>query len=372
MALLTWTHTALTQQIVFGLDAVDRLGAQMKAIGARRVLLVTSADRAASDEGARVARALGRSLASTFAQVEPYGPTHVVRAAIAQARRDGVDAVVSLGGGSAIDLAKAVAYFHEQEQGAPGVTHLDRPLLPHVAVPLTYSGAESTPFFGITDERTRITSGAGGPTSAPVGVVYDPRLTLSVPTAVSVQTAMTALAHCVEAVCATVRSPEAEAIALEGARLVAAHLPVVAADPTDLEARAGLLSAAALAGRALQNAATGVQHGLAQLLGARSGIPHGLASAVLLAPCMRFNALVVPEQLARIGAALGVAADADAAVAAVDAMRRRVGIVPPDGIAVADLDAVARASVGHPGVTGNPRPVGIDDARGLLAEALAD
>ena len=145
--------------------------------------------------------------------------------------RDAIDAVVSFGGGSAMDLGKAIVFFTEQEAGAPGTTYLDRPALPHVAIPTTYSGAEITMFFGMTDERTRTKGGGGGPTTAPVAVVYDPELTVGTPVQVTAETSLNALAHCVEAAYAVQRSPEAEAVALAGARAIHDALPRVVDDP---------------------------------------------------------------------------------------------------------------------------------------------
>src|SRR5690606_27663582 len=130
------------------------------------------------------------------------------------------DAVVSFGGGSCADLAKAVCYFDEQESGTPGASYADRPSLVHVSVPATYSGAELTPFFGMTDPQTRQKQGAGGPTIAPLAAVYDPELTLATPARVSAETGMNALAHCVEAAWSPTRTPEAEAIALAGAHRI--------------------------------------------------------------------------------------------------------------------------------------------------------
>ena len=169
----TWTHTGYAQKLHFGLGASRRLPEIAREVGARRFLLVTSAGRLASADGERLVGLLGRSLASTFDGVRSHLPTDVVQAALLQARRDAIDAVVSFGGGSAMDLGKAIVYFTEQEAGAPGTTYLDRPALPHVAIPTTYSGAEITMFFGMTDERTRTKGGGGGPTTAPVAVVYD-------------------------------------------------------------------------------------------------------------------------------------------------------------------------------------------------------
>jgi maleylacetate reductase len=364
-----WTHTALAQQVVFGAGAVERLPELVRAIGARKALLVTTEGRLASDDGAQVVARLGRSLASTFSEVESHVPVPLVQQAVHQARRDAIDLVVSFGGGSCADLGKAVSYFLEQEAGMPGSSHLDRPLVPHLSIPTTYSGAELTPFFGMTDPATRQKQGAGGPTSAPVVAVYDPLLTLSTPGRVSAETGMNALAHCVEAAWSPHRTPEAGAIALAGAAAIHDALPAVVADPTDLEARTQMLEGACLAGRCLMNAGMGVHHGLSQLVGGRTGIPHGLANSILLAHCVRFNAEAVPDEVARIGAALG---DADDAAGAVDRLRAGLGLpgrLSEAGVAEDDLAAVARLSQSNHNVARNPRPVSEADALAILQAA---
>jgi alcohol dehydrogenase class IV len=341
----------------------------VREVGARRLLLVGSANRLASDDGQRLVASLGRTLATTFDGVAPHVPTDVVQAAVLQARRDGIDGVVSFGGGAAIDLGKAVVYFTELEAGTPGTTYLDRPALAHVAIPTTYSGAEVTPRFAMSDPRARTKAGGGGPTSAPIAVVYDPELTLGTPPGVTAETGLNALAHCVEAAYGLQRSPEAEALAFAGAAQLHDALPRAVDRPDDLAARTDLLAAAALAARAVLNASTGVEHGLAQLLGGRTGIAHGLAHALVLPSAIRFNAPVVPEQIAAVAQALG---GADDAAAAVEALRQRVGLsgrLRDVGVEEDDLDAVARLSVGHPAVGRNPRPVSEDDARAILAAA---
>ena len=228
-----WVHTALAQQLVFGAGSLDQLPAVIKTIGARRAMLVTTAGRLASPDGERVVRLLGRNLETTFSEVESHVPVPLVQQAVLQARRDAVDVVVSFGGGSCADLGKAVCFFLEQEAGMPGATHLDRPVLPHVSIPTTYSGAELTPFFGMTDPATRQKQGAGGPTSSPVVAIYDPDLTASTPPRVLAETGMNALAHCVEAAYSPHRTPEAEAIALAGARTIHSALPAVVARPVE-------------------------------------------------------------------------------------------------------------------------------------------
>jgi maleylacetate reductase len=365
----SWVHTGYAQKVHFGAGALDQLPGIVRDLGARRLLVVSTAGRLESPDGVRLIARLDRVVVSTFGGVRSHVPASAVQAAVLQARRDGVDGIVSFGGGSCMDLGKAVSYFLEQEAGTPGASYTDRPALLHVAVPTTYSGAELTPFFGVTDERTRAKAGGGGPTTAPVAVVYDPVLTLSTPARVSAETAMNALAHCVEATYAARRSPEAEAIALAGADRIVRSLPAVVDEPDDIEARTALLEGSALAGRALENASMGVHHGLAQLLGARAGISHGLANALLLPHAMRFNADAAPAELARLGAVLGDPADPAAAVARLAARAGLPGTLTEAGVSDDDLDAVARLSQSSVAVRSNPRPVSEEDARAILAAA---
>jgi maleylacetate reductase len=364
----TWVHTGYAQQIVFGAGALARIADVTRQLGARRLMLITTEGRHASDDGQRLAQLLGRSLVTTFAEVRSHVPTSIVQAAMHQARREGVDGVVSFGGGSCADLAKAVCFFTEQEQGTPGASYADRPALVHVAVPTTYSGAELTPFFGMTDEAARQKAGSGGPTVAPIATIHDPQLTLSTPPRVSAETGMNALAHCIEAAWSPVRTPEAEAIALAGCAQIFRWLPRVVEQPGDLEARTAMLAASVLAGRCLQNSSMGVHHGLAQLVGGRTAIPHGLANAVILPHAIRFNAEVVPEAVARLSAAAGI----DDLAVAVEGLLGRLGLptrLSECGVVDDDLDAVARMSQSSPSVRANPRPVSEEDARAVLAAA---
>lgn len=356
-----WTHTGYPQRIHFGPDAVDTLGEVVREAGMRRALLVTTGGRLSSDAGERVVDRLGRARASTFDGVRSHVPTSAVEAAVAQAAADGVDGVVSFGGGSCADLGKAVCFFVEQQRGS---------VLPHVSVPTTYSGAELTPFFGMTDEAARRKSGAGGPTLAPVAAVYDPVLTLDTPPRVSAETGMNALAHGIECAYSPARTPEAEAVALAAVERISGALSDVVDDPGDLTARTAMLAGAVLGGRCLQNASMGVHHGLAQLLGGRTGIPHGLANAVLLAHALRFNLDAVGLAAFRIGEALG---DPDDPAGAVDRLRERIAL--PDrlsecGVTEEDLEAVARLSQGNRNVQVNPRPVSEEDALAVLRAAF--
>jgi alcohol dehydrogenase class IV len=361
-------HTGYAQRVVFGAGSVDGIAEVVRETGARRVMLVTTEGRLASAGGERLVARLGRLVGATFAGTRSHVPTTIVQQAVSRARAEGVDGIVSFGGGSCADLGKAVCFFVEQEAGTPGASYLHRPALPHVSVPTTYSGAELTPFFGMTDEATRQKSGSGGPTIAPVAAIYDPELTLDTPGQVSAETGMNALAHGVECAWSPARTPEAEAIALACIQRVAAALPLVVERPLDIGPRTLMLEGAALGGRCLQNASMGVHHGLAQLVGGRTGIPHGLANAVILSHAMRFNEGAV--NLGPIGLALG---DPDDPAGAVDRLRAAVGLparLSDVGVTEDDLDAVARLSQRNHNVVNNPKPVAEDDARAILEAAF--
>ncbi len=367
-----WSHTSPAQRIHFGPGSVDRVDEVIREVGGRRVLLVTTNGRLESPAGERLVAKLGRTLAATFDGVRSHVPTTAVQAALGIARDRDVDVVLSFGGGSCADLGKAVCFFVEHESGAPGASYLDRPGLPHVSIPTTYSGAELTAHFGVTEVSTRRKTGAGGPTIAPLAVIYDPVLTVDTPRDVSVQTGMNALAHGVEAAYSAARTPEAEALAIAAIRTITQALPLVSDDPTDLDARTAMLQGAILAGRCLQNSVMGAHHGLAQLLGGRTGMPHGLANALLLAHVVRYNAESVGASITAIGEALGDPGDASGAI---DRLRARVGIpggLERAGVVEEDLEAVARMSEGNSSVRSNPRPVSEADAMGILEAAYPD
>ncbi len=368
----SWTHVATVQKLVLGDDALDRVADLVKEAGGRRVLLVTTRGRAASDAGVRLVRNLGRARVATFDEVASHVPVPLVQRAVQVARDEQVDSIVSFGGGSCNDLGKAVSFFTEQATGHPAASHLDRPTLPHVAVPTTWSGAELTPFFGMTDPASGRKSGAGSPTCAPVAAAYDPACVAGLDPVLSAGSGMNCLAHGIECAWSPRRTPEAEAVALACIERVMAALPAVVDDPHDDEALLRMLEAACLGGRALQNASMGVHHGLAQLLGGRTGISHGSANALLLTHAVAFNAAdpLLAGPLHRIGTALG---DPDDPAGAVDRLRARIGLpagLGDLGVTQADLEAVAAEALGNGNVGNNPRPVTEDDALAILRAAF--
>ena len=248
----------------------------------------------------------------------------------------GADTLVAVGGGSALDLAKAVS----AESG-----------LPLVSVPTTYSGAEWTGFFGVRDPDRRMKGGGAGAHLA--AIVYEPRLTLDLPRDQSGGTALNALAHCAEALYVAGHNPEGDREALIGAKLIDEALPQVLADGHDLEARTRLLEGAQHAGAALGSAGLALGHAMAQALGGRYGIGHGATNALCLPPALRFNEPVAAEAIGRFGEALGV----DDPAARVEELARASGFtrLRELGVPEDELDEVAAAEVERAGAKANPR-----------------
>lgn len=262
----------------------------------------------------------------------------------------GADGVLVVGGGSAIDLGKAIS-------AATG--------LRLVSVPTTYAGAEWTSYFGVRDPGRRMRGGGGG--AHPVAIVYEPDLTLDLPTETTVGTAMNALAHCAEALYAEGHNPAADEQALSGARLIAEWLPRVVAAPGDREARTELLRGACHGGAALAGSMLALAHAMAQAIGGTYGLPHGTLNGICLPPVLRFNARHAPDAVARFGEAVGDRGDPAARVETLSALAGPTRLREL-GVPEADLPGLALAAAERGGNLANPQPASPQEIERLLRE----
>jgi alcohol dehydrogenase class IV len=276
-------------------------------------------------------------VASRYEGALPHAGRAGVDGAARAAREARADCLVALGGGAAIDTAKAVSA---------------RTGLPVVSVPTTYSGAEWTDFFGVRDEEKQVkVSGAGAHLA---GIVYEVELTLGLPRRESGGSALNALAHCAEALYVTGRNMAADAEALEGARLISASLPSVLEQPEGREARRLLLEGAMHGGAAMAGAGLGLGHAMAQALGGRFGVSHGAANALCLPPAIRFSEPAAPEAVRAFGEAVGAS---DGAPGRVEELAGLAGYtrLRELGIPAEELGEAASAAAERAGAKANLR-----------------
>jgi maleylacetate reductase len=334
--------------VVFGPGTVAGVPAELEALGLERVLLVASPSGAATADA--LASALDDRLAARIHEVRQHVPETLATSAVDVAREWSADGVLTIGGGSATGLGKAVAV-------ATGV--------PLVAVPTTYSGSEATPIYGITGPHKR----TGRDSRAlPRVVVYDPELTTSMPRHVTATSGLNAVAHCVEAIYSRDAEPVSTLVAEEGLRLLASALPHAVRNPHDLAPREDALLGAYLAGWSLASVGSALHHTLCHVLGGDHGLGHGDVHAVLIPYVVAFNAPATPGAMGRMARALGTE---DAVTGIADLARTLCAPTSLQAIGMPEggLDAVAervRRAVGDR----NPRPVDPDELRRLLEDAF--
>ena len=344
---MRFVHESQPQRVCFGSGAAAATVArEIGRLGASKVMVIASGS--ASGVAERITA--GAPVALRYHDVVMHVPVAVAERAREAAAQHSVDALVSVGGGSATGLAKAVALTTG---------------LPIVAVPTTYAGSEATSVWGLT-EGARKTTGVDARV-LPRVIVYDAELTLSLPAAMSVASGLNALAHCVDAMWAPNADPIDRALASEGIRALRAGLPAVAADPGGLDGREQALYAAYLSAVAFASAGSGLHHKICHVLGGAYNLPHAQTHAVVLPYVLAFNGPAAPEAERRIAAALG----AESATGGLEELRRELSApraLRDYGFAESDIPAAADAIV--PAVPpGNPRPVTAGDLRRLLRAA---
>jgi alcohol dehydrogenase class IV len=365
-------YISYAQEVIFGPGAIDRLGAAVERFGWQRVLVCAAGSARRSGHLAHIEAALGERLATTYAPVQPHVPAAQVDQATDLAVENKIDAVIGLGGGSPIGLAKAVGQALEERrtgQPARAAFPTDQPRVPVAAIPTTYAGSEMTAIYGVTREvdgvPRKIT--VTDPKIAPKLVIYDPLLTLDLPPDLTAATGINALAHCVEALYSTSRHPLSTASALGGIRSIGHALPRCHADGRNLGARSEMLIGAYLAGFSLASAAMALHHGVCHVLGGSAGVPHGVANSIVLPHAMRFNRDAAAAELAMAADALGISRDgrgdgalAEAAAQYVFDMVGQMGLpqrLRDAGVGQGDLPRLARLAFEGRTVHNNPRPI---------------
>ncbi len=377
-------HTRLS----FGAGVLERIGEHVLALGARRVLVVT-------DEGLRRAGHLARlerALASSAIQFEVFDTAHEdpdethIEACFAAGRAFDPEALVALGGGSSIDTAKGFAFLASgggRMRDYWGFGKARGPMLPLLAIPTTAgTGSEVQSYALVTHADTHAKMACGDPGALPRLALLDPTLTLSMPPFVTACTGLDTLAHAVETAVTSARSLYSLAFARRAFAFVQANFERVLVAPADLDARAAMLEAAALAGVAIETSMLGAAHAMANPLSARYAIPHGQAVGMLLSHVVRFNAedravRALYAELARTAGLVGPCEGDELALAALERriveLQRAAGM-PADlsqlGVEDSRCDDLAREAAAQWTARFNPRAVDASAFRYLYARAL--
>jgi 4-hydroxybutyrate dehydrogenase len=378
MALMVYLNRAQ-----FGFGALAEAAEELRLAGIRRPLVVTDAGVRAAGLLDRLLGALPAGMAAAVFDATPPNPDEAaVHAAVARYRSSGADGVLALGGGSPLDLGKAVALAatHDAPRLAPfavvegGLARITAAAAPIVAVPTTAgTGSEVSRGALIILADGRKVS-IGSPHLIPRAAICDPELTLGLPAGLTAATGMDAMAHCIETLCSARENPVADAIALDGLGRAWRALPRAVADGADRDARKEMMLASMQGALAFQKG-LGAVHALSHALGALPARPHhGTLNALLLPPVLRFNAPEIRGVIPRLALAVGVAPSVDALADAIAALNRRIGLpgsLAAMGIPAESLPAVAAAALRDHHHQTNPRRAEEGDYLRLLRAAHA-
>jgi alcohol dehydrogenase class IV len=371
-------HHPAGEGVLYGPGSRIEVAALVSRLGATRPFRVTTPSVVRS------------GLPEQLAPLDPVGmfdgsrehtPAPVVLDGAKAARAADADCLISLGGSSVIDLTKGIAMVLAEGDNLEslrmrhepgGTTHrprLEGPKLPHIAVPTTLSGAEFTGAAGITQPEVGEKQLYADPKLTPRWVVFDPELARHTPSALWAGTGMKLLADCLEVTCSRRGTPLSEACALGALKLLVEDLPPAVADPNDLTALSRCQFAVAMALPQLAAVGVGLVAAFRHQLGGALGVPHGIASTIMLPHVLRWNLPTAAEPLGRAAAALGLS-DPDALVDRLENLTDELGLpgrLRDVNVARSDLPAVANHALHDPASTSNIRRA---DSVGQLEELL--
>jgi len=369
--------------VKFGAGRISELADHCKAVGLKKPLLVTDKALATLPITAQAldilaAAGLGRAV---FSDVDPNPNEGNMEAGLAVYRAGGHDGVVCFGGGSALDLGKMIALMAGQTVSVWDLEDVDdwwtradaSKIAPIVAVPTTAgTGSEVGRAGVLTNSKTHKKKIIFHPKLLPAVTICDPELTVGMPRFITAGTGMDAFAHCLEAYSSPFYHPMSQGIALEGMRLVLENLPKVYSNPQDMEARAQMMSAAAMGAVAFQKG-LGAIHALSHPVGAVYGTHHGTTNAVVMPMVLEFNRAAIEDRIVRAAAYLGIEGGFSGFHAMVMDLRAQLNIpenLSAMGVEFARLDELTEMALEDPSCGGNPVVMTRENTRALYEACM--
>jgi len=368
-------------EVVFGKPAAEAIVEQMDRLRAQRAFLMVSGTlRRETDVVENISRALGGRCAAIFDAMPAHTPREAVIAASEMARNANADLIVTIGGGSITDGAKAVQLCLANDirdvaamDGIRAVkgaaAPMTAPKVRKISVPTTIAGGEFSANAGVTNTATKVKESVRHPLAIPRAVILDPAITLHTPDWLFLSTGIRAVDHCVEGLCSNETHPYADAQALKGLSMLSQGLPRVKADRNDLDARMDCQIGTWLSTGALTSGVPmGASHGIGYVLGAAHGVPHGYTSCVMLPSVMRWNKSVNAIRQKLVAEAMGQPGKDAGDV--LDTFIRNLGMprsLREVKVASEHFDSIAKAAMATPWVPRNPRRIaGPADVREIL------
>jgi alcohol dehydrogenase class IV len=366
-----------------GRGRISELADACKSLGIKKPLLVT--DRGLATMGITINAldilenaGLGRAM---FSEVDPNPNEINLEAGVRVYKDGGHDGVVAFGGGSGLDLGKAIAFMAGQTRpvwdfedvGDWWTRANSDTIAPIVAVPTTAgTGSEVGRASVITNSVTHVKKIIFHPKFLPGVVIADPELTVGMPKIITAGTGMDAFAHCLEAYCSPFYHPMSQGIALEGMRLVKEYLPRAYKDGTDIEARTNMMAAAAMGAVAFQKG-LGAIHSLSHPLGAVYNTHHGMTNAVVMPAVLRFNRAVIEDKIERAAAYLGIEGGFDGFYNFVLELRKELNVpenLTAMGISKDRIDELTAAAIEDPSCGGNPVAMTAENTKALFLDSF--
>ena len=354
-------------EVIYGHPAAQAAAELVQRLGAERVFVMASGTlNRQTDEVEKLRRALGNKCVGTFDRMPAHSPRAAVIAAANQARAARTDLIVTFGGGSITDGAKAVQLCLANDvdtvdgmERIKGTVEIKPPTVRQVSIPTTLSAGEFSGLAGVTDEAMKVKEMYRHPLTIPQAVILDPDVTRHTPEWLFLSTGIRAVDHCVEGICSNESTEFSDASSLHGLSLLARGLAKVKADPSDRAARLDCQLGSWLSMTGLSaGVPMGASHGIGYVLGAVFDVPHGHTSCIMLPAVMRWNEPANAAKQAKVAAAMGQpgkkAGDVlDAFIRGLD-MPRSLGEVK---IGREHFDRIATQAMGTPWVPRNPRPI---------------
>ncbi|MDF2655157.1 MAG: alcohol dehydrogenase, class [Bacillota bacterium] len=355
--------------ITFGLNSVEKLPEILASYGAKQVMVIY-------DEGVKLAGISEKVLAevrkagvsvTVYDKVLPNPSNELVEEAGELARASGIDVFVAVGGGSSIDLAKAVNVLMTNPSPIGqygGIGNVKHAVLPLVAIPTTAgTSSEITNVVALTDTKAVCKYVIIDNKITATNVIIDPAFTRTMPKSVTAATGMDAITHAVESFISNMATPLTEYHSLKGLQILYQNLPLAVENGENMEAREQMMLGCIIAGFGFSNANLGLVHGIAHTLSAHFHLAHGMANATVLPYVMEFNAQSCPEKMIEMAKAIGLAvsgnADEDKYVFAkeLERMTASLGIkkLSEQGIQEKDLEMLAGEVLKEPVLNFNPR-----------------